>query len=333
MAHPNQQPFSETVIAVIWDFDKTLIKGSMQTPIFEHFGVTESDFWRETNNLPAYYASQGHQRMLQDTLYLNHMLTYTQKGIFKGLNNKMLRSFGPKIDDKPGYFPGVHEIFDHLKKTATEMGAKKGFEVKLEHYVISTGLQEMIDGCSIRQHFKDVWGCTFIEHPAAPHYDTIEEPEQTAPEAQISQLGYVIDNTSKTRCIFEINKGSNVHKQINVNSFVPQDSRRVPFENMIYVADGISDIPVFSLVKQYGGRTLAVYDPASPRAFDQAEQMGEDGRVHHFCPADYTEGSQARLWLTKRVANMVERITTAKSHHIATSISQPMGHPLSGKEE
>jgi hypothetical protein len=332
MTHPNQQPFSESVIAVIWDFDKTLIKGSMQSPIFDHFGVTESDFWRETNNLPAYYAAQGHQRMLQDTLYLNHMLTYAQQGIFKGLNNKMLRGFGTKIDDTPGYFPGVHEIFDHLKKVVADQAASKGFDVKLEHYIISTGLQEMIDGSSIRPFIKDAWGCTFIEHPAQAGYDMGNKKENAA-EAQISQLGYVIDNTSKTRCIFEINKGSNVHAQINVNSFVPQESRRVPFENMIYVADGISDIPVFSLVKQYGGRTLAVYDPAKTRAFDQAEQMSEDGRVHHFCPADYTEGSQARMWLTKRITNMVGRIIGEKTHHITTSISQPMGHPLSGKEE
>ncbi|MBI1363604.1 MAG: haloacid dehalogenase-like hydrolase [Proteobacteria bacterium] len=331
MLHPTQQPFSESVIAVIWDFDKTLIKGSMQTSIFEHYGVAESDFWRETNNLPAFYAKQGHQRMLGDTLYLNHMLTYVQKGIFKGLNNKMLRGFGAKIDEMPGYFPGVHEIFDHLKNVAADHAAQKGFEVKLEHYIISTGLQEMLEGSSVRKYFKDVWGCTFIEHPAQPGYETAKGA--AVDDGQISQLGYVIDNTSKTRCIFEINKGSNVHAQINVNSFVPQDSRRVPFENMIYVADGISDIPVFSLVKQYGGRTLAVYDPSSKRAFDQAEMMLEDGRVHHFCPADYTDGSQARMWLTKRVTNMVERIITAKKHHIATTVSQPMGHPLSGKED
>lgn len=326
------KPFSESVIALVWDFDKTLIRGNMQVPLFKHFGIDETSFWRETNNLPAYYKKQGHSRLLPDTAYLNHILTYVKAGRFKGLNNALLRELGSRIDHEPGYFPGVHDIFDHCRTVAEEHAASQGFEVKLENYVISTGLQEMIDGSSLRKYFRDVWACTFIEDPAQPDYFDGPWPEP-APDRVLSQLGYVIDNTSKTRCIFEINKGSNVRDEISVNAFMARESRRVPFEQMIYIADGISDIPVFSLIKQYGGKTLAVYDPSSKRAYDQAEMMLEDGRVHHFCPADYTEGSAARLWLTKRITSMVDKIVQAKKTEIASAVSKPMGHPLSGKVE
>lgn len=327
-------PFNENVIAVIWDFDKTLIEGNMQRPLFEHFGVDEVNFWRETNNLATYYKARGNNLLISDTVYLNHIITYAKAGIFKGLNNTLLHDIGSKIGQSPAFFPGVSEIFDHCANTASTYAQTHGLDVKLEHYIISTGLKAMIDGCAIRKHFKDVWGCTFIEDPAQPGYlEGKVTGAPTEPKGIISQLGYVIDNTSKTRCIFEINKGCNVRPEIDVNAHMPASARRVPFKNMIYVADGISDVPVFSLIKQYNGRTLAVYDPKSKRAYNQAEMMMEDGRVHHFCPADYTAGSPARMWLTKRIEHMVDDIAKRVAQDLAETVSTPLGHPLSGKDD
>ena len=108
---------------------------------------------------------------------------------------------------------------------------------------------------------EDVFACEFIESPLPPNF--MNQTELSLPiDLEISQVGMTVDNTIKTRCIFEINKGSNKNSSIDVNTFIPHEDRRVPIEQMIYSADGPSDVPVFTVVKQMGGKTYAVYDPS-----------------------------------------------------------------------
>src|SRR5688500_7812311 len=99
--------FSQTTIAVIWDFDKTLVPEYMQKPLFEHFEIDERRFWEEVNALPAFYSENGLELVSPDTLYLNHILTYVREGIFKGLNNSLLRELGSKI----AFYPGLPDFF------------------------------------------------------------------------------------------------------------------------------------------------------------------------------------------------------------------------------
>ncbi|HET9416354.1 MAG TPA: hypothetical protein VFP30_02320, partial [Candidatus Limnocylindria bacterium] len=160
-------------------------------------------------------------------------------------------------------------------------------------------------------------------HP--PGYATPEQ-RQLFPRAEITSLGYQIDNTSKTRALFEINKGTNKHPEIHVNSHLPADMRRVPFDNMIYVADGPSDVPAWSVVRANGGRALGVYQRGSQAQFEQINTLLRDGRIHAFAEADYTPDSTAHLWLTTEVRRIAERIVEDRASALRRAVRTAPRH-------
>ena len=301
-------PFSQTVIAVVWDFDKTLIPGNMQGPLFARYGVDERTFWAEVDGLRAFYLQHGAQRVSDDNLYLNHILEYVRAGRFKGLNNALLRELGGELT----FHPGMPELLTTLQDVVAADHTYEHHDISVEHYIVSTGLRPMIEGSAIRPYVEDVWACEFIEAPHPPGY---AEPSQQAlfGEREISALAYIIDNTSKTRALFEINKGTNKAPEIHVNSSLPREFRRVPFANMIYVADGPSDVPAWSLVGSEGGRTLGVYQHGSRAQFEQISQLQRDGRIHAFAEADYRADSTAWLWLTTEVRRIADRIVAERT--------------------
>ena len=229
---PEDTLHRQNIVACIWDFDKTLIPGYMQAPLFKHFGIEERAFWNEVNALPDIYAKRG-VRVSPETMYLNHLLTYVRHNRMEGLNNALLRELGKELK----FFEGLPACFPALKKLIQETPAYARFEIKLEHYIISTGLAEMIRGSAIYPFVETVYGCEFIEEPLPPDFATQGEFPIEGP-TEISQIGQLVDNTIKTRFIFEINKGTNKLESINVNSKVAQNDRRVPIRNMIYIADG-----------------------------------------------------------------------------------------------
>ena len=290
--------FLQNIIAVIWDFDRTLSPHYMQKPLFDAYDVDEAVFWREVNQLPAYYRKAG-IHVQEDTCYLGHLLSYVRHGRFPDLTNARLRQLGASIS----FFPGVLECMDRLKELVRAQAFSDG-DLRLEHYVVSTGLAEMIRGSAIAGKLDGVWASEFIEEPAGPGADFSGQPG-TGP---ISQIAGFLDNTTKTRAIFEINKGVNREASISVNDAIPEDDRRVPFEHMIYVADGPSDIPSFSVVKKHGGLTYAVYDPASESQFAQVVSLHDQKRVHSIGPADYRDGSQTMMWLTLKVNGLAQKI-------------------------
>lgn len=304
------------VVCFIWDFDKTLIPGYMQEPLFRRYGVDANAFWNEVNALPEQYQQQGISRVNKDTLYLNHMITYAHNGKFKGLNNAVLRSLGAELE----FYPGLPDFFEEIKKKIEDDPTYREYGVTVEHYIVSTGLAEMIRGSKIYKYVDDVWGCEFIEQPIGLH------PEESDKAPIISQVAYAIDNTSKTRAIFEINKGANKFPEIDVNAAMPADKRRVPFSNMIYVADGPSDVPSFSVVKQYGGRTYAVYPPGNLEAFKQVERLRKDKRIDMYGEANYLPSTQTHMWLTQAALEIADSIVRRKKEAIVTSISPPPRH-------
>jgi len=250
--------FTQNVIAVIWDFDKTLSSVYMQDPLFRRYGVDEKTFWAEANDLAECYRRGGIQNVAVDTLYLNHILTYVKAGLFKHLSNSVLQELGAEIP----LYDGLPDFFGVVKSeiASDERFVKHGITV--EHYVVSTGLRAMIMGSSVAPYVEGVWGCEFIESVPQPGYlSKSGELFDDTGEGAICGIGYSIDNTTKTRALFEINKGSNKHGEIDVNATLAPEDRRVPFENMIYIADGPSDVPAFSIVNQGGGRTFAVFKP------------------------------------------------------------------------
>lgn len=319
-----EQPFEQNVIAIIWDFDKTLINGYMQDVIFDKYGVDGKEFWKEVENLKQQYERQG-IRVNNDSIYLNHFLTCVQQGIFSGLNNEVLRSLGKELS----FFNGLPEFFSALKREIRNNPELQKFNISVEHYIVSTGFAEMIKGSKIIDFVDGVWGCEFIETPVSSKLSGAKQIPNESTEMMrpvISQIGYAIDNTSKTRAIFEINKGVNIHKDIDVNSKIDLANRRVPFENMIYVADGPSDVPSFSLIKQNGGRTFAVYRKGKMQEFTQVDQLRKDNRIDMYGEADYSEGTLTHMWLIEHVNQIAQNIAGKKEEAIKKSISKPPGH-------
>lgn len=309
----------QNVIAIIWDFDKTLIPGYMQEPIFKAYNIDAKAFWTEVNELPDKYAKRG-IRVNKDTIYLNHIITCINQGIFEGLNNKRLKEFGEQLS----FYPGVPDIFRDLKQLVEVEQKYKNFSIQVEHYIVSTGITEMIKGSKINDYVDGIWGCEFIEEPIRSNLD-IRINEKDTEDGVLNQIGYMIDNTSKTRAIFEINKGSNKFN-IDVNSKIDREKRRVPFENMIYIADGPSDIPVFSILKQYGGRTFAIYPKGDVKAFNQVNELIKDGRIDMYAEADYQKNTTAYIWLQENVKQIAERIYNHCLKQVIDSAGKVPGH-------
>jgi hypothetical protein len=313
-----RQLFPQNVIAMIWDFDKTLIPGNMQSPLFRHFDMDESVFWAEVDGLDEFYRSHGSKLVQRDHLYLNHILTYVREGRMPGLGNRLLRQLGEEIE----FYTGMPDFLELARKTIEGRPRFAEHQIRVEHYVVSTGLREMILGSAIAPQVDFVWACEFTELVAPPGYNEVQG-QLFSPEGEIRQLIYTIDNTSKTKAIFEINKGTNKNPSIDVNAKIAHEDRRVPFQNMIYVADGPSDVPVFSIVEANGGRTFAVYRPGSQGEFEQAARLLEQGRVDAFGEADYSDGSHTAMWLMHAAEVIANRIV----HDREAALNERMGLP------
>lgn len=283
-------------IAVIWDCDKTLIDGYMQDPIFEYYKVNGTDFW-EVNGEEIKKSRKQGVRVNDDTFYLNSFVRAAHNGTFAGLGNTKLREFGTKQK----FYPGIPEIFQKTKDLLKGDKSYSEYGIQVEHYIVSTGFAEVIRGSVLSKYVEDIWGCELLEDK----------------DGIINEIVYTIDNTTKTRAIFEINKG----KDIPVNSKIPEELRRVRFENMIYIADGPSDIPAFSVVKKGGGATFAIYPKGDLEAMQQVEQMRDDGRVDMYAEADYSEGTTAYMWITNKIQKMADRIRDTEKAKIANSAS------------
>lgn len=313
--------FLQNRIAIIWDFDRTLSPHYMQRPVFKAYDVDEDQFWREVNALPEYYARSG-IHVSPDTCYLGHLLSYVRAGRMPGLTNARLRELGAGVE----FFPGVPDVLTRLKAIPHEKEFRQG-DLHVEHYVVSTGLAEMVRGSKIARLLDGVWASEFIEEPAGPGFDMNGAPGVGA----ISQIATFLDNTTKTRAIFEINKGVNVESSITVNDSIPEEERRVPVKNMIYIADGPSDIPSFSVVRKHGGLAYAVYDPANEKQYAKVVDLHETDRVHMYGPADYRVGTPTDRWLDLQVRRIARRILADRKKATQSKVGKGPSH-LDDKE-
>lgn len=300
------------VIAVIWDFDKTLIRGYMQTPIFKKYKIDESAFGREVNSLPDYYKQEQGVQVNKDTVYLNHLIKYVKDGKLKGLSNKALKEFGHEQD----FYPGVVELIRNMQKHLEDSAEGKNYSeynIRVENYIVSTGIKKVIEGTELSSYVAGIWGCELID-------------AKVDGNDQISEVGYTIDNTTKTRALFEINKGIPQNPDIDVNAKMSEQSRRVKFKHMIYIADGPSDVPAFSVINKFGGATFAVYPKGDERAFKQVEKLREDGRINMYAEADYTEGTTAYMWITNKVREFADQIYNEERNKLEESVSVAPKH-------
>jgi len=321
----------QNIVACLWDFDKTLCPHYMQTPLFEHFGIDENTFWDEVNHLPSYYKERG-IRLLPEIAYLNHMLTYVRLGLMKGLNNKLLFELGAQVPLCPGAAEALESLKAHVET------AYAPYNIQLEHYVCSTGLKQMILGSKIAPHVEGVFASEFIEESAPPHFLSQKGLPLEASHDHVTQIASPMDNTSKTRVIAEINKGCNKNPAISVNAFVEDADRRIPFENMIYIADGPSDVPAFSVMRQKGGLAFAVYNPTSDEEFNQTDTLLQYRRVNAVGPANYTPQSSTYRWLKLHLSRICDRIVEdeikmrtsrvgSSPKHLPATFAKPLDAP------
>jgi hypothetical protein len=310
--------YTQAVVAFLWDFDRTLIPGNQQETLFDAYGIAEGDFWTEVDGLVDYYQRRG-VAISRDSAYLLHILSYVEHGVFQGLTNDRLRELGAGIPPAPG----IPELFDSTRKRVEEDPRFSEEGITVEHYVVSTGIRHMIEGSVIGPHLDGIWANAFIERMAPPGYrDRLDVDSSPHP---ISHIGYSIDSATKTRAIFEINKGVNKNPTIDVNARVSRDQRRVPIRNMIYIADGPSDVPCFSIVNERGGKTLGVYTTDPKNNFRNVRELQEQGRVQGMAEADFRPGQAAYLWLMDSLEQIAEGIVEARGKAFA-DIPRAPGH-------
>lgn len=317
---------TQNTIAIIWDFDKTLIPGYMQQPIFKKFEIDEPLFWAEVNAMAGRYKERGYT-VSGESVYLNHILTYARAGKMPGLNNAMLRELGAEIE----FYEGLPDFFEELRAETRSKPEYTKHDLKLEHYIVSTGLAEMIRGSKIASHVDGIYGSEFIENPLEPGFLDQDEFPMKA-DAIISQIGTMIDNTTKTRALFEINKGVNKDENIDVNAKLDSEDRRIPFENMIYIADGPSDVPSFSVIRKFGGKAYAVYKPGNDEEFEQNDLLLQTNRIHAYGPARYSGDSNTSMWLRMHVNKICQRIVANRELYLSQRMAKPPRH-LKDKNE
>lgn len=252
--HKEERP----VIAICYDFDKTLSPTDMQAQGFiQSVGCDVNEFWTESNTL-------GEKNDMDQNLA--YMLTMKQKSEGKVLFTKQqLAEYGSKVD----LFKGVDTWFKRIKRYGEEQG------VIVEHYIISSGLKEMIEGTKVADDFEKIYATSFYYNDN----DVAVWPTQ------------VVNYTNKTQFLFRIEKGVLDINDPGVNDSFDPSEIRVPFRNMIYIGDSDTDIPCMKLITVNGGYSVAVYDPET-KDKNKAYKMMREKRIKFFAPADYSEGTE-----------------------------------------
>ena len=288
------------VVAICYDFDKTLSPDDMQAQGYiQSVGYDIPDFWEKSNSLATY------NEMDQNLAYM-----YTMKQESEGkvlFTKEKLAEYGASVQ----LFPGVEQWFERIR----EYGKEKG--VIVEHYIISSGLKEMIEGTSVAKAgaFEKIYASSF-------YYN---EKGVAVWPAQ------VVNYTNKTQFLFRIEKGVlNINDSAVNESFAPEEMR-VPFRNMIYIGDSDTDIPCMKLVNSYGGHSIGVYN-AETMDKTKVYKMMRDGRIKYFAPADYTKGKELDL-LVKAIIDRTAANEALETLHYKYKIERVRADKGSNEEE
>lgn len=263
---------NKPIVAIMYDFDKTLCSEDMQNYSFiPALGMTPEQFWGEV----GLFTSKTNVERILSYMYMMVALA-KEKGI--KLTRDYLYSLGKDIK----FFDGVTTWFKRINDYADQTN------VQVEHYLVSSGTKEIIDGCAIAKEFKAIYGCEF-------HFDD-KTNEPIWPKIAINY-------TAKTQYFFRISKGvldSTDDNNVNKKS----SERRIPYRNIIYIGDGMTDIPCMILVKENGGKSIAVYQQGQK---EKVLPLYHDGRVNYVCKADYRSGSD----LEKIVKLVIQQVSVA----------------------
>jgi hypothetical protein len=262
-------------IALLYDFDKTLCTKDMQEYTFiPGVGMSPEQFWSEANKLSA-------SRKMDKILAYMYLMLETAHVAKRRIHRADFVQHGKDLE----FFPGVADWFGRMNRIGEAEGAR------VEHYIISSGLREIIEGSSIFPCFREVFACEFL-------YD----------ENDVACWAKnCVNYTTKTQFLFRINKGAlDLSDDDTLNKYTPEDERAIPFRNMVYIGDGYTDVPCMKLVKSGGGYSVAVYTRGKS---ENAGSLLRDGRVDFVAPADYTDGGE----LDATVRDIIRKIAVEDS--------------------
>ena len=269
------------IVALIYDFDGTLSPANMQEyGLIQALGNTVPNFWEVSNGLGADKA------MCSVLAYMKVMVDEAARmGI--PLTRSFLEQFGPQIE----LFNGVKEWF----RLINSYGASKG--VKVEHYVISSGLTELIESTPIAGEFKKVFACSFL-------YDA---------DGIARWPAVAVDYTAKTQFLFKISKGiMDISDNKLVNDSRRDEDKRIPFTNMIYFGDGDTDVPCMKIVKMFDGNSIAIYQKENKKKVATARKLLSQGRVNFICDADYSPHGE----IFATVSSIIDKIKAESNYYL-----------------
>ncbi len=255
-------------VAIVYDFDGTLSPKNMQEFSFiPELGLSPEEFWGDADTLAK---SQDGDSVLA---YMSSMVKFAKERGLK-LTKENFRKWGSSVE----LYAGVEEWFARVNKYGEQRG------INIQHYINSSGIKEMIEGSSIANEFYKIYACSFLYNK----------------EGEAYWPGVAINYTNKTQFIFKINKGiETVHDNTRVNEYVEESLRPVPFKHIIFVGDGMTDIPCMRLVKNAGGHAIAVYNPKRENLPNAMLPLIQHNRVNYVSPADYTADGEMDVLISR----------------------------------
>ena len=274
MANKSPTRYPRNILAMVYDFDGTLTPQPMQEyTVLPELGISGEEFWAEVE---AEVRQTGGDSILTYMRLLVEKIDANKRHLSRDALRKLARNIK--------YFPGVESWFDRINEYVE---VKSQGRVQVRHYIISAGLNEILQGISIKSKFERIYASQYyFNHHEAACFPTI-----------------VINDTSKTQYLFRINKGREEAGD-SINEFMPEVDRPIPFEHMLYIGDGLTDVPCMTVVKNYGGFAIAVHHPRNDASIATCRELARANRIDFFAPADFNK----RRKLEKRVHSVLDVI-------------------------
>lgn len=262
----------EKHVAFIYDFDGTLAHGNIQEYNFiPALKMTSDEFWKEVEKLKI-------ENNMENVLAYMYLMLKKAEEKNMSVKKSSFVEYGKNIE----FYPGVTTWFARINAYAASLG------ITMHHYIVSSGIKEMIEGTEIAKEFERIYACSFL-------YNVDEIAKWPAVS---------VNYTNKTQFLYRINKGIYEVYDASINDKMLEKDKKIPFENMVYFGDGLTDVPCMKLVKDNGGHAISVYDKKD----GLANKLLADGRVNYIATTDYTEGSDIDKYI-KDVLNKISKRT------------------------
>lgn len=271
----------ENILAICYDFDRTLTPCEMQAQGYiQQINENVEDFWELSTRLAI-------ENQMDPNLSYMYLMLNGAKGKFK-VEKKRLQEFGSMVK----LYKGVSDWFERINKYGRD------HNVTVEHYIISSGLKEMIEGTEIAKEFKAIYANSFL-------YDRNGAAVWPAQN---------INFTNKTQFLFRISKGTLDVNDNDVNRYYPKEAIRIPFSNIVYIGDSQTDIPCMKLVSSLGGQSIGVYDPTLQNK-NRVYELIKDHRISYYAAADYSKGEELEM-LTQKIIDYTAASFELRMQHL-----------------